>query len=50
MIRENVYQKNLRIILEAIKGKGIKTAERMIREEIEMSKAIEEREKKERKK
>ncbi|GAI02789.1 unnamed protein product, partial [marine sediment metagenome] len=31
-IREDVYQKNLRIILEAIKGRGIKTAERMIRD------------------
>lgn len=33
-MRKNTYKKNLETILAAIKGKGIKTAERMIEQEI----------------
>jgi len=35
VVREEVYRKNLRIILRAIQDRNIPTAERMIREEIE---------------
>lgn len=41
MIRENVYQKNLKIILLAIHNGEIFKAEKMIREEIWMSEQTE---------
>ena len=44
MIREDVYRKNLKIILAAIKDRNIQTAERMIKEEIRMSEKQEQQE------
>jgi len=35
-MRKNTYKKNLETILKAIKGRGIKTAEKMIEQELEI--------------